>query len=1037
MIWPSRDHHPPANRCAGILVTIAPRDHSPHVPEAADSSSDRLLAESAFVHRLARALVRDADLAHDVAQDTLLAAQQQPAAPRDLRDWLAAVARRLATQSRLARSRRTRHELAAAKPPAGHHEARTVERLRLHQRLTAAVLELPEPYRTAVTLRYLDERPPRAIAQQLQTTSELVRQRVHRGLELLRSRLDGEYGDRSTWAGAFVAAGFGSTSLLPFLFPILLMNKFAVVAATVLVAGAFCLWPSPATVPPQLATDVATAATPAPVATASAGMPDRIDVPTRMAVPEADSAACVLVVVDEQGAPVPQAECHTYATGSELVVEGITDTLGRCRLPAASGRGGVVVRAAGHAPHWTELAERRGQHRIELPDGAVVRGTLWVDGQPGEGFEMWLSGPQQQPPVPRALVAAFQDWRLARVRTAADGSFCCRGLPTNWRGRLRLPMALLLLPASGGSWENDDSVALSAGPEEVTILTTRLPGPRLRIVWQDTSAPAANAEVTAYADFVDDTSSPVVSTSADRHGLCRLGFKDSRPSTYLAWCQPDGRPALAKVNVSVRAPGSAGSVKRTLGGKDLQTDAETVIHLPRAKTTHFLAVDPHGRPVPGARVQAQGISEPTGADGRGCFAGEAKDVRAIGAPGHQVRPFTARALAAGTAEAPLVVELPAANSLTLRFVDGNGLPIKVGRAAVRSDTWFFAGGRHACDLDRLLYGQATDGHWTPGENADGSQRVTDYHLALGPVDGTATLHSLEPGMVCTVIVHDSLGEPIATQAVTTPAAGAHEAVEVRVLGMPLDVRCEVVGPDGKSIVGATVAVSAADRDGTAMQPADDGSFRLTGICRTATVTLIARAAGHVERRLEGIAAAGQRPEPIVLERGHTVTVRIVDEHEEALPLRPFVVGPRAHSAYDDLAVGERRFRDLPGTVVTFACSLGGKRFSIDHDPRQGDAVLRVPRPGMLRFACASAWPTTAGTTCLVAIVRRLDAEDPPSERAQPDHDGPPLSLVPGRYRVTLCERTLHDDGSGDSDRDLGRSTEVTVVAGATTTAVLP
>jgi DNA-directed RNA polymerase specialized sigma24 family protein len=56
-----------------------------------DSSPDMLLEQSAFVHRLAASLLRDAHLAQEVAQDALMAGLQQDGdRAASARGWLAA-----------------------------------------------------------------------------------------------------------------------------------------------------------------------------------------------------------------------------------------------------------------------------------------------------------------------------------------------------------------------------------------------------------------------------------------------------------------------------------------------------------------------------------------------------------------------------------------------------------------------------------------------------------------------------------------------------------------------------------------------------------------------------------------------------------------------------------------------------------------------------------------------------------------------------------------------------------------------------------
>src|SRR5437868_4439992 len=88
--------------------------------------ADDLLAQAGWVHRLARALVRDPELAHDVAQDTLLAAMERPPGREvfDLRGWLQTVARRFAGRAVRGQRERAVREARAARPEACEREQR-------------------------------------------------------------------------------------------------------------------------------------------------------------------------------------------------------------------------------------------------------------------------------------------------------------------------------------------------------------------------------------------------------------------------------------------------------------------------------------------------------------------------------------------------------------------------------------------------------------------------------------------------------------------------------------------------------------------------------------------------------------------------------------------------------------------------------------------------------------------------------------------------------------------------------------------------
>lgn len=171
-----------------------------------------LAQETSWVHGLARHLVRDEHLAADVAQDALIVGLDgaaPAAAGTTPRGWLAGITRRLALQALRKRREREVRELLAARAQYGDPERRAAERLHVHEVLARAVRELPEPYRTAVTLRFFEGLSPRAIARLRDQLPAAVRQHVHRGLGLLRHKLDQEFGDRKAWHAMFQWLGLG------------------------------------------------------------------------------------------------------------------------------------------------------------------------------------------------------------------------------------------------------------------------------------------------------------------------------------------------------------------------------------------------------------------------------------------------------------------------------------------------------------------------------------------------------------------------------------------------------------------------------------------------------------------------------------------------------------------------------------------------------------------------------------------------------------------------------------------------------------
>ena len=124
---------------------------------------------------------------------------------RTLRAWLARVVTNLARLAARRNVRRERREEVAARPEevAPAHEA--VERAGMLQYVLDAVLELDEPYRSTVLLRFFDGLDSDEIGRRTGASAVAVRKRLSRGLERLRKKLDHEHGgDREVWRAAFL-----------------------------------------------------------------------------------------------------------------------------------------------------------------------------------------------------------------------------------------------------------------------------------------------------------------------------------------------------------------------------------------------------------------------------------------------------------------------------------------------------------------------------------------------------------------------------------------------------------------------------------------------------------------------------------------------------------------------------------------------------------------------------------------------------------------------------------------------------------------
>lgn len=205
-----------------------------------------LLAEMAWVRRLARGLVHDAASADDLAQDALvLSIGRRDVAPRTpgaLRAWLATLVRRLAIDRRRSETRRASREAERARSDVDT-PLDVVERSERQQRFVRAVHALAEPYRSTVLLRYLDELSTAEVARRTAADEALVRKRLSRALALLRADIERTDGtDVHAWLAPLIVAppiGYGPASAAAKIGGLTMASKWIVAStAAVLVLAA-------------------------------------------------------------------------------------------------------------------------------------------------------------------------------------------------------------------------------------------------------------------------------------------------------------------------------------------------------------------------------------------------------------------------------------------------------------------------------------------------------------------------------------------------------------------------------------------------------------------------------------------------------------------------------------------------------------------------------------------------------------------------------------------------------------------------------
>lgn len=155
-------------------------------------TAEELLAHTEWLTRLARALVGDA-AAGDVVQDTYEVALGTPAHRRGpLRPWLGGVARNVARMATRGRVRRERREQAVPERDDVPSPEQLLARAQVQQKVNRHVLELHEPLRSTLLLRFFEGLSAAEIARVQGIPAATVRSRLKDALDRIRAALDAD-----------------------------------------------------------------------------------------------------------------------------------------------------------------------------------------------------------------------------------------------------------------------------------------------------------------------------------------------------------------------------------------------------------------------------------------------------------------------------------------------------------------------------------------------------------------------------------------------------------------------------------------------------------------------------------------------------------------------------------------------------------------------------------------------------------------------------------------------------------------------------
>ena len=450
--------------------------------------ADELLAHVSWIRRLARNLVADHELAEELVQETCVVALER--GPRDrsrLKGWLGSVMRNALRQHVRGEGRRRTRERSTARDEALESTARLVERVSIQRRLVDEVLGLHEPYRSAVLLRFFEERQPIEIAARLDVPVATVHSRLQRALALLRKRLDagdareGLDGDDRGWvlalAPLLVRPGSGgagvapstlpsSASGMPNLLGVSLMQSNAIVlgvlglAAGGLAAGAW-VWSARSTDEPAGSQD---AALPALASTTllpgEAGQHDAPVSAQRVAVgsvldPAAGGSG------EPRDSSAPDAQLHTLRA---RVLDADADPV--AGVEVRSQESDVVLGETG-AGGWLEVRTAANKETL------VVRDSRWVTVHTG----VWRANAAYDPVVVIAPSIEVGGRVVNEEGVALAGVHVAHRLPADFRTRFSDVLDATHERSFGARTDADGRFAIPRAPAvEGAILRAQLDG---------------------------------------------------------------------------------------------------------------------------------------------------------------------------------------------------------------------------------------------------------------------------------------------------------------------------------------------------------------------------------------------------------------------------------------------------------------------------------------------------------------------------------------------------------------------------------
>lgn len=933
---------------------------------------ERLLTHQDWLRSLARRLVGDAAAAEDLVQETWIAALKSPPDPdRPAKPWLAGVVRRLASMRARGEGRRARRQTAVAKPDVLPSTAELVEEVDTQRRLVSEVLELSEPYRTTVMLRYFQNMSSAEISRHQGVPPGTVRWRLKRGLDELRGRLDESFGSRDDWCiallplaklglgtgGASVATGgtvAGAMAVLAkvaagilaiwglFEIPSLMSNKADLVWAGDPSAELVSLQPEglpegDASEAAQLGDEVernSVAPNHRRVRILDANQEPLVGV--RVALNDGRDIS-PLASTDEEG----QVEFLTTMIRADLYIQQENSFLQR--LPVEFTAMGIDVVLARGAQLTGRVLAGEGEQV-----GSVAMADLSV--RLDSDQVLWGGGI-----LPKGIAARFENASWITATTDGLGAFHFENLPQDWSGKLWLP-AGVVMPGADRREAEGRYMYFDAPVSDSMVSVRRLPRLKGRVL-DPGGKPALGARILCW---VDGAQTPI------------SGLSDEQ-GNFDVQLDSDGQSGLRIELVSEQD-----QFRRTLAFAGDQIPSRFnlgEVRLAQTTLTSFRVTTSEGLGIAGARVVHDGAllpGDPSGEDGQGSIqlpseAGEFT-VQAFG--------FRPGKLGAGNGSEGMHAELAPAAIVTWHVTDEIGHSLDGVTLRVRSGLRLFADGEPYTPSN-LDAGRKLGSFVGVGSHKDepfGEFRTNET--------GRLQLCNLTPGALVWIDVLDQVGHVIHSARLSALGEGERRNETMIVPGRLHSFHGLVHDRGDNVLVGVELELS--DHEGRKVQAMSglDGQVLLEDLAGD-RYDLTVRKRGYVAQTISnlsfsaGSGSAVDKPYEIVLERAADLAVLVVSGANVPvfggrIVARRTLDGKEYEAA--PLGAADQTLEDMDQGEVELTLYLGGVQYTEVAQPHLDDSVeFRVPAHGSAQVTWSL--PDTLDATAELTLVAvALDLE---------------------------------------------------------------